>query len=142
MRNYPTFRSLMIEYIGALDTYTDSKGVKHKSTSLCDISGHGVDGGYTLLTYTSDIRAVLDTYENEIERIVCEYATECGETLASMFAQYCKQKKIDGDVSEYATWLVWSAAEIIAHEVANAWDNDEAEAIAEYWPDKAEEVAA
>lgn len=109
-RKHTTFRDLLKNYI-------------FEEGGLSDMAIHGADSGYALLVYTSDIYEVFETYQREIEEdLVGERNESCGYSNAAAFAAYCERKGFDGTHTEFTTWLVWSAAEIIAQEESNNED--------------------
>jgi hypothetical protein len=103
LAKHDTFKDLMKNYIGSGGT-------------LADIAVHGAHCGYALLSYTSDILEVFGEYQREIEDVVGEMNKSCGYSTAAGFAAYCERNGFDGSHTEYVTWLVWSAAELIAQQ--------------------------
>lgn len=86
---------------------------KEHAESLKDISEHGADSGYHGMIYNVDINAILNRWESEIEGIVEEIGT-----IGEGYQHYCDRRKDSFSLQGLKCWLVWSAAELIAHEIA------------------------
>jgi len=81
-------------------------------SELNDIAKHGADAGWRELTYTKHIFEHMHEYEDDICSIVEEV-----EPIYEAFAAHCKRRKLSGSPTDYAHWLVWSAAELTAYKL-------------------------
>lgn len=115
------------------ETHLPSKFENFILHNVCDgdvkrcgeLADHGADSGYGYITYTSDILDVFERYASQIEDIVGEFLEGCGETIATAFVWYCDTHLFTGTHTEYVTYLVWSAAEIVARELGEQRDIDD-----------------
>lgn len=92
----------------------------YDADTLADISRHGANCGYAHLAYYSEINDIYAQFEEEIWDILYEYAELCGYTVIGLLAQHGKNIGSGNDLRSY---MVWSAVEIVAHDL-NATNED------------------
>ena len=79
-------------------------------SSIRDLARHGADGGWPLLTYTSDVVRVYDKFEDEIWEMLFEDADDFGTPWWEMLGSMASRNPV-GSADQFKNLLVWYAAE-------------------------------
>ena len=109
-----TFREWMEEQYG--DDF--------KST-CSDIASHGVDCGFSGLTYYRETCKLYEEYENEIWDALDEDMEGMGETsILGLIASFAGAKDVGSD-DQFRNLLVWYLAEKIAYAVDDEYEEED-----------------
>jgi hypothetical protein len=87
-------------------------------SELADITNHGADTGYAGLTYSSDLKALWNKFDEEIYDLVYEYAVGSAG-YDSVPAFLAAQNRCTDSAGLLVSVLVWTAAEVLAYAKTN-----------------------
>lgn len=102
------------------DTFREWMEGHFEKGELKDMYEHGVDAGWSHLTYYHQTAILYDKYEDEIWEAVVEDADVCGYENAMAFIASWKTEP-DGDV-EFKNALVWYMAERTVRDIVESDD--------------------
>jgi hypothetical protein len=85
--------------------------------SAQDITNHGADCGFPLITYTSDTVKIFDKFGAEIWDMAVEDAEQIGcKNVAEMISQFNRSDMLN-DLDTFKNLMVWYACEKLSQEL-------------------------